>query len=253
MTCCASPTARSRSSRRARQTEHVTVPRRRTKIVATLGPATDAPGVLDELVASGMSCARLNCSHGTHDDLRRRAAEVRAASERAGRALGLLIDLQGPKLRVGTFAQGPHDLHDGQSFRFDLDPAPGDTARVQLPHPEIFAALDAGAELLVNDGKIRLRVERCGPDFADCVVTAGGPISNRKGVNVPDVVLPLAAPPRIELLTAQPGRGRGYVQLDIGTLRLTDALAAPALPALAHALARLPGVVVSHREDYDGW
>ena len=96
-------------------------------------------------------------------------------------------------MRVGTFAAGSHDLADGDKFRFDLDPTPGDATRVQLPHPEIFAALEPGASLLINDGKIRVKVESCGKDFADCVVTVGGTISNRKGVNVPDVVLPLAA------------------------------------------------------------
>ena len=101
---------------------------------------------------------------------------------------------RGPKLRCGTFANGEgYDLETGASFRFDLDPTPGDARRVQLPHKEIFAALEPGSRLLVNDGKVRLRVDGCGPDFAECTVVAGGPISNRKGVNVPDVVLPLAA------------------------------------------------------------
>ena len=101
--------------------------------------------------------------------------------------------MQGPKLRVGKFANGPQELTEGQSFRLDLDPAEGDNARVSLPHPEIFAALKPGASLLVNDGKIRLQVRECGADFADCEVVVGGTISDRKGVNVPDVVLPLAA------------------------------------------------------------
>ncbi|WP_256970939.1 pyruvate kinase, partial [Cellulomonas iranensis] len=132
-------------------------------------------------------------SHGTHEEQRARYDIIRKVEAESGRPIAVLADLQGPKLRVGTFAEGPHDLAEGQSFRFDLDPAPGNASRVQLPHPEIFAALEPGAELLVNDGKIRLRVRDCGPEFADCTVTAGGAISNRKGVNVPDVVLPLAA------------------------------------------------------------
>jgi pyruvate kinase len=104
-----------------------------------------------------------------------------------------LADLQGPKLRVGTFANGEEELIEGAKFRMDLAATPGDATRVQLPHPEIFAALEPGASLLVNDGKIRLVVDDCGKDFANCTVTVGGTISNRKGVNVPDVVLPLAA------------------------------------------------------------
>ena len=101
--------------------------------------------------------------------------------------------MQGPKLRVGVFAKGSEELTEGALFRFDLDPDEGDATRVCLPHREIFAALEPGASLLVNDGKIRLKVETCGADFAQCTVTTGGTISNRKGVNVPDVVLPLAA------------------------------------------------------------
>src|SRR5690606_24859333 len=118
---------------------------------------------------------------------------IRQGGEDRVRPMCILADLQGPKLRVGTFAAGAHDLEDGDSFRLDLDPTPGDSARVHLPHPEICAALEPGATLLVSDGKIRLKVESCGADFADCTVTVGGTISNRKGVNVPDVVLPLAA------------------------------------------------------------
>ena len=166
---------------------------RKVKIVATLGPASSDFATIRALFEAGADVFRLNMSHGTHDEQRARYDIIRRVEAELGRPIAVLADLQGPKLRVGAFANGPHDLADGQAFRFDLDNTPGDATRVQLPHPEIFAALEPGAELLVNDGKIRLRVEKCGPDFADCVVTAGGAISNRKGVNVPDVVLPLAA------------------------------------------------------------
>ncbi|MDO5528476.1 MAG: pyruvate kinase [Paracoccus sp. (in: a-proteobacteria)] len=166
---------------------------RNIKIVATLGPASSDYETINALFRAGADVFRLNMSHGTHAEQRARYDIIRQIEEETGRPIGVLADLQGPKLRVGAFAAGPHDLEDGADFRFDLDPAPGDGRRVQLPHPEIFAALEAGAELLVNDGKIRLRVNACGADFADCTVTAGGPISDRKGVNVPDVVLPLAA------------------------------------------------------------
>ena len=166
---------------------------RNVKIVATLGPASSDYETIRALFEAGADVFRLNMSHGTHEDIGARHAIIRQVESDTGRPIAILADLQGPKLRLGTFAASAHDLEDGDSFRLDLDPAPGDSRRVQLPHPEIFAALEPGASLLVNDGKIRLRVESCGPDFAECTVTVGGTISNRKGVNVPDVVLPLAA------------------------------------------------------------
>lgn len=166
---------------------------RNVKIVATLGPASSDHDTIRALFEAGADVFRLNMSHGTHDDIRARHAIIRRIEADTGRPIGILADLQGPKLRVGVFEAGAEDLVEGQPFRLDLDPAAGDARRVQLPHPEIFAALVPGASLLVNDGKIRLRVETCGTDFADCTVTVGGTISNRKGVNVPDVVLPVAA------------------------------------------------------------
>ncbi len=166
---------------------------RKVKIVATLGPASSDYETIKALFEAGADVFRLNMSHGSHDDHRERHATIRQIEAETGRPIAILADLQGPKLRVGVFTAPSHDLAEGDHFRFDLDPAEGDATRVQLPHPEIFAALEVGANLLVNDGKIRLRVLECGPDFADCVVTVGGTISNRKGVNVPDVVLPLAA------------------------------------------------------------
>ncbi len=166
---------------------------RNVKIVATLGPASNDYNMIRALFEAGADVFRLNMSHGTHDELRARHAIIRQVEADTGRPIAILADLQGPKLRVGVFASGAHDLEDGDAFRLDLDPTPGDGDRVQLPHPEIFAALEPGASLLVNDGKIRLRVDDCGKDFANCTVTVGGIISNRKGVNVPDVLLPLAA------------------------------------------------------------
>ena len=167
---------------------------RNVKVVATLGPASSTYDMICQLFTAGADVFRLNMSHGTHDDIRERHTIIRQVESDLGRPIGILADLQGPKLRVGTFAaDGGHDLADGAKFRLDLDKTPGDATRVQLPHPEIFAALEPGASLLVNDGKIRLKVLECGKDFANCVVEVGGVISNRKGVNVPDVVLPLAA------------------------------------------------------------
>ncbi|HEX9857179.1 MAG TPA: pyruvate kinase [Paracoccaceae bacterium] len=166
---------------------------RNVKIVATLGPASSDYTVIRALFEAGADVFRLNMSHGTHEDIRGRHSIIRQIEADTGRPIAILADLQGPKLRVGTFADGSAELAEGQDFRLDLDAAPGDAHRVQLPHPEIFAALEPGSALLVNDGKIRLRVNTCGKDFANCTVTVGGTISNRKGVNVPDVVLPVAA------------------------------------------------------------
>ncbi len=166
---------------------------RNVKIVATLGPASSDYDTIRALFEAGADVFRLNMSHGSHDDFRARHALIRQIEADTGRPIAILADLQGPKLRCGTFAEGAAQLENGQKFRLDLDDAPGDATRVQLPHHEIFDGLEPGATLLVNDGKIRLKVDACGADFANCTVVAGGEISDRKGVNVPDVVLPLAA------------------------------------------------------------
>ncbi|MFV2034743.1 MAG: pyruvate kinase, partial [Halocynthiibacter sp.] len=166
---------------------------RNVKIVATLGPASNDYETIRALFEAGADVFRLNMSHGDHDDIRARHAIVRQIEADLERPIAILADLQGPKLRCGVFASGEEELVEGQQFRLDLDPAEGDNTRVCLPHREIFEVLETGASLLVNDGKIRLRVEKFGPDFADCTVEVGGTISDRKGVNVPDVVLPLAA------------------------------------------------------------
>ncbi|MEH6773110.1 MAG: pyruvate kinase [Cereibacter changlensis] len=166
---------------------------RNVKIVATLGPASNDYATIRALFEAGADVFRLNMSHGTHEEQRARHTIIRQVEADTGLPICILADLQGPKLRVGVFANGSEELVVGADFRLDLDPAPGTLMRVNLPHPEIFAALEPGASLLVNDGKIRLEVTDCGADYANCKVTVGGTISNRKGVNVPDVVLPLAA------------------------------------------------------------
>ncbi len=167
---------------------------RNVKIVATLGPASSDYTMIRALFEAGADVFRLNMSHGSHAEQAARHAIIRKVEADTGRPICILADLQGPKLRVGVFANAAgEELVEGAAFRMDLSSVAGDATRVQLPHPEIFAALEVGTSLLVNDGKIRVRVKACGKDFADCIVEVGGTISNRKGVNVPDVVLPLAA------------------------------------------------------------
>ncbi len=166
---------------------------RNVKIVATLGPSSDSYDIIRALFTAGADVFRLNMSHGTHEEIRARHRIIRQIESETGRPIGILADLQGPKLRLGSFERGREDLQEGQAFRLDLDTSAGDARRVNLPHPEIFAALEPGAHLLIDDGKVHLKVRACGPDHADCTVEVGGVVSDRKGVNVPDVVLPLAA------------------------------------------------------------
>ena len=166
---------------------------RNAKIVATLGPASASEEMIRSLFLAGVDVFRLNFSHGSHDAHRERLQQIRNVERSVGRPIGVLADMQGPKLRVGTFAAGPVTLVAGSPFRLDLTNTPGDATRAYLPHPEIFAALKPGANLLLDDGKMRLRVTRCSGDFAETEVLVGGVLSERKGVNVPDVVLPLSA------------------------------------------------------------
>jgi len=166
---------------------------RKIKIVATLGPASSDYATIRKLFEAGADVFRLNMSHGSHDEIGERHRIIRQIEKDTGRPIAILADLQGPKLRLGVFANGEEEIEEGQDFRLDLDEAEGDATRVQLPHREIFEALEPGATLLVNDGKIRLRVKDHGPDHANCEVMVGGTISNRKGVNVPEVDRPLAA------------------------------------------------------------
>ena len=166
---------------------------RNVKIVATLGPASNDYEMIRALHEAGADVFRLNMSHGDHSEIAARHAMIRQVEKDLDSPIAILADLQGPKLRVGVFANGEEELVEGAAFRLDLKDEEGDATRVKLPHKEIFDALEPGAHLLINDGKIKLRVKDCGATFADCEVIVGGTISNRKGVNVPDVTLPLAA------------------------------------------------------------
>ncbi len=166
---------------------------RRTKIIATLGPASATPEMLAQLFAAGADVFRLNFSHGAHEGHAERIEMIRALEKKAGRLIGILADVQGPKLRVGQFQSGRVQLQAGQNFILDMNPAPGDTRRVCLPHPEILAAAEIGSTLLLDDGKLRLRVVRKRDDHLLTEIMNAGVLSDRKGVNIPDVVLPIPA------------------------------------------------------------
>ena len=168
---------------------------RSLKIVATLGPASSTYDTIKALFEAGADVFRLNMSHGAHDDIRVKHQIIRDIERDLGRPIGILADLQGPKLRCGVFANDTENLVEGQDFRFDLDDTPGDAKRVNLPHKEIFAALEPNTNLLVNDGKIRLKVNECGLLILRIAQSKWAvKYPTAKAVNVPDVVLPVAAP-----------------------------------------------------------
>jgi pyruvate kinase len=166
---------------------------RRAKIVATLGPASADPTMMARLFAAGADVFRINMSHTSQDRMRELIAAIRGIEHDTGRPIGILVDLQGPKLRLGTFAGGSAMLLKGESFVLDSDPAPGDATRAYLPHPEIFAAVDVGHTLLIDDGKVRLTVTDAAPKRMVTRVEVGGKLSDRKGVNLPDTTIPFSA------------------------------------------------------------
>jgi pyruvate kinase len=166
---------------------------RRTKIVATLGPASSGQSVIANLFAAGADVFRINMSHTSHERMRELVAAIRAVETEHGRPIGILVDLQGPKLRVGSFANGPATLIKGETFVLDGDSRPGGAARVHLPHPEIFAAVEPGHTLLLDDGKIRLVATEVEGARIVTRVEVGGKLSDRKGVSLPDTVIPFSA------------------------------------------------------------
>jgi pyruvate kinase len=166
---------------------------RMAKIIATIGPGTSSAEKLEALFVAGADVFRFNFSHGSHAEHKERYDVLRALEKKYNRPITLLIDLQGPKLRVGTFAQGAVQLKAGQTFRFDLDPTPGDQMRVNLPHPEIFAALQNDAILLLDDGRLRMKIQEHSTTHAQANVLVDGVLSDRKGVNLPNVMLPIGA------------------------------------------------------------
>ncbi|WP_298808178.1 pyruvate kinase [uncultured Sphingomonas sp.] len=173
---------------------HSFAPRsRKVRVLATLGPASNTPEMIAKLFQAGADAFRINMSHGDQASKVDVIKAIRALEQEFDRPSTILADLQGPKLRVGRFADGRVVLETGSTFVLDHDATPGDAGRVQLPHPEIFAAMEAGARLLLDDGKLVLRVVECDADRLVTQVEVGGPLSNNKGLNVPDVVVPMAA------------------------------------------------------------
>jgi pyruvate kinase len=166
---------------------------RRTKIVATLGPASSEQAIIDKLFRAGADVFRINMSHTSHDRMRELLAAVRAVEQEQGRPIGVLVDLQGPKLRVGSFKDDAVTLAQGASFALDSDPSPGDATRVHLPHPEILSALEPGHTLLLDDGKIRLTTIENTATRALTRVEVGGRLTARKGVSLPDTTIPSSA------------------------------------------------------------
>ncbi len=167
--------------------------KRKVRILATLGPASASPEMIARLFVAGADAFRINMSHGAHEDKATIVRHIRALEKEYGRATTILFDLQGPKLRVGKFEGGRVELKTGATFVLDRNPAPGNAKRVELPHHELFLALEKGARLLLDDGKLVLRCTRVEPEKITTRVEVGGPLSNNKGLNVPDVVVPLAA------------------------------------------------------------
>ena len=166
---------------------------RRTKIVATLGPASSEPAQIARLFEAGADVFRINMSHTPHDRMRAMVQAIRDIEKSCGRPIAVLVDLQGPKLRIGAFASDAVTIVKGAHFVFDADPAPGDATRVHLPHPEILAALEPGHTLLVDDGKVRLTVIEADAKRAVARVEVGGKLSARKGVSLPDTTIPASA------------------------------------------------------------
>jgi pyruvate kinase len=163
--------------------------KRKTKIVATLGPATRAPDKIEGLCLAGVNVFRLNLSHGQHDEHRESVKKIRDIEKKLGQPIAIMLDLQGPKFRIGTFQKGSVPLRPQQSFQLDLDATPGDSTRVLFNHPEIFPLLSPGATILIDDGRVWLRVDEPHPHSLICTVLLGTELSDRKGVNFPTLSL----------------------------------------------------------------
>ncbi len=166
---------------------------RKVKILATLGPASSTPDMIEKLFVAGVDVFRINMSHTNHQMLAELHGHIRNVEAKMKRPIGILVDLQGPKIRIGTFREKEVVIKAGDSFFFDTDTTPGDDKRVYLPHPEIFASVKVGDFLLLNDGRLRVEITSVSPDKIDTTIIFGGTLSNRKGVNLPNTLLPIPA------------------------------------------------------------
>src|SRR5471032_1454711 len=167
--------------------------RRKTKILATLGPSSNTRDRMRELFDAGVDVFRINMSHTSHEALRQMHGDLRALSEEVGRPIGILCDLQGPKIRLGKLNGGPRMLVEGERIKLILGETSDKPEEIPIPHPEIFKAIKQKHALLIDDGKVRLRLLKKGDDFAEAIVEVPGEIKNRKGVNMPDTLLPMSA------------------------------------------------------------
>ncbi len=166
---------------------------RQTKILATIGPASSAEERIEELFNAGVDLFRLNFSHGTHEGHREVLERIRKVEARFNHPIGIVADLQGPKLRIGKFLTDSIELTRGQDFRFDSNPALGDKTRVNLPHPEVLDAMEIGSRIFLDDGKVRIEITEKGEGYLKGVVQSGSYLSNNKGFNIPGVILPIPA------------------------------------------------------------
>ena len=166
---------------------------RKVKILATLGPASSSPDMIEKLFVAGVDVFRINMSHTSHTMLTELHGHIRNIERKLNRPIGILADLQGPKIRIGTFKDKEVQIKAGDTFAFDTNETPGDTKRVHLPHPEIFASVKVGDFLLLNDGRLRVEITGVSPSRIDTTIIFGGTLSNRKGVNLPNTLLPIPA------------------------------------------------------------
>ena len=166
---------------------------RKVKILATLGPASASAEMIEKLFVAGVDVFRINMSHTSHALLKELHGSIRNVESKLNRPIGILADLQGPKIRIGTFKDKEVQIKAGDTFTFDTDETPGDNKRVYLPHPEIFASVKVGDFLLLNDGRLRVEITGVSPSRIDTTIIFGGTLSNRKGVNLPNTLLPIPA------------------------------------------------------------
>ncbi len=198
---------------------------RRVKILATLGPASQDRETIKRLIEAGADVFRINMSHASHDNMRERIRVIRELSKELNHEIGILLDLQGPKLRVGEFADGGVDLVKGQTFVLDSDARPGDSGRVHLPHPEILRALAPGHVVLIDDGKVRLHITEAKPARAVAIVDVAGRISNRKGVSLPDTEIPVSAMTEKDRSDLEAGLNEGVDWIAVSFVQRADDIA----------------------------